>query len=139
PADKAAPGARPPGVRVLQTQRVGRFDAAVLEADHPDALTDWLRKHGYPSSPDLVGWLGPYVASHWKITAFKIARDAPDTPGVATSAVRMTFTAERPFFPYREPEDQRRGPAAGTPRLLRVYFLGDARMKGALGEKGEWP
>jgi hypothetical protein len=127
------------GVRVLQNKRVGGYDAVVLEADHPSALADWLRKHDYASSPDLTGWLGPYVAAHWKVTAFKIANDVPKAPGVATSAVRMSFTTERPFFPYREPADQRRGGAAKGPRLLRVYFLGSARMQGTLGEEGEWP
>lgn len=136
---RAAGNAPPAAVRVLQTQRVAGYDAAVLEADHPAALNDWLAKHGYPSNPDLVGWLGPYVASRWKVTAFKIAREKDGAPGVATSAVRMTFTTERPFFPYREPEDQRRGPAAAAPRLLRVYFVGEGRVQGTLGEKGQWP
>jgi hypothetical protein len=137
--DQAAAKAEP--VRVLQEKRVAGFDAAVLEADDPKALAAWLEKNGYPSSPTLTAWLAPYVAKHWKVTAFKIARDAKDAqgpPGVATNAVRMTFKADRPFFPYREPTDQRAAAGAG-PRLLRVYLLADKRMAGTLGENGNWP
>ena len=134
--DKAVAQGEP--VRVLQEKRVAGFDAVVLEADDPKALGAWLDRHGYPSSPALTAWLAPYVDKHWKITAFKIARDAQGPPGVATSAVRMTFKTDRPFFPYREPEDQRA--AAGTgPRLLRVYLLAEKRMAGTLGEMGGWP
>jgi hypothetical protein len=125
-------------VRVLQEKRVAGFDAAVLEADDPRALAAWLDKHGYPSSPTMTAWLAPYVEKHWKVTAFKIARDAQGPPGVASSAVRMTFKADRPYFPYREPEDQRKAAGAG-PRLLRVYLLADKRMAGTLGEMGNWP
>src|SRR5262249_54133622 len=134
--DKAAAQGAP--VRVLQEKRVAGFDAVVLEADVPKALGAWTDRHGYPASPALTAWLAPYVDKHWKITAFKIARDAQGPPGAATSAVRMTFKTDRPFFPYREPEDQRA--AAGTgPRLLRVYLLAEKRMAGTLGEMGDWP
>jgi hypothetical protein len=49
----------------------------------------------------------------------------------------MTFPADRPFFPYSEPEDQRG--RAGGPRLLRVFFLGDQKMAGALSDGTRWP
>jgi hypothetical protein len=53
--------------------------------------------------------------------------------------VRMTFQTERPFFPYREPESSAEDQTAAT-RLLRVFFLGDAKVSGTLGEQGkEWP
>src|SRR5262249_21939855 len=69
------------------------------------------------------------------------AGDAGAPRAVATSAVRMTFQAEQPFFPYREPEDQRVGLAElRHPRLLRVYFVGAGKVAGARGAKREaWP
>jgi hypothetical protein len=125
---------------------VAGLDATSLKADAPAELSGWLGKHGYPSSTALQRWLDPYVNKHWIITAFKVPHDDPTSPDVGTSALRMTFPlrgsadqAPRPFFPYREPEDQRRDDPPRTMRLLRVYFLGEARVQATLGDKGAWP
>jgi hypothetical protein len=136
-APAAGAGAPPGGVQVLQLARVAGLDTAVLGADDPAKLNSWLGKHGYPSSPALERWLAPYVKKQWKITAFKVPRGS-EAAGVGTSALRMTFQAPRPFFPYREPEDQREGNPTKGPRKLRVYFLGEARVRGTLGDKGVW-
>lgn len=124
--------------RVLAEQRVAGYDAVVLEADEPAALATWLKEHGYAARPDLSAWLAPYVAARWKITAFKIAGEGPE---VGTQAVRMSFATERPFFPYREPADQRDSHSAGEQsRLLRVFFLGDSRVEGSIGAaRAPWP
>lgn len=125
-------------VRVLDVQRVAGYDAVVLEADDAAALAEWLRKRGYDSRPELSEWLAPYVSKKWKITAFKIAKD-PAGKQVSTSAVRMSFEAERPFFPYSEPADQRKpGQQIPPARMLQVLFLSNARMSGAIGG-GLWP
>lgn len=115
--DKAAPAT---AVRVLDVQRVAGLDAAVLAADDAQALATWLSEHGYPMRPALTTWLAPYVQKKWIVTAFKIAAGAE---AVGTRALRMTFTTERPFYPYREPEDARSG--AGGPRRLDVWVLSD--------------
>src|SRR5215472_5156723 len=47
-----APIATAPAVRVLDVERIGGYDAVVLEADNPTALSSWLAKHDYASSPD---------------------------------------------------------------------------------------
>jgi hypothetical protein len=144
-APEASPNAPAP-VRVLDVQRVAGYDAVVLEADNAAALNQWLGKNGYAARPDLTEWLEPYVKAHWKLTAFKIAKQGRDRPGVATSAVRMTFSTDRPFFPYSEPAQQRQArqgrPALGgrDARLLRVFLLADRRMAGTLGDgKEPWP
>jgi hypothetical protein len=130
-ADKAEP------VRVLDEQRVAGYDAVVLEADDANALNSWLTEHGYEFSPALTQWAEHYVKAKWKITAFKIAKRTKDEKVVGTSAVRMTFKTDRPFFPYREPSP---GAIGGEGiRLLRVFFISDRKTKGTLGEKGEWP
>lgn len=122
-------------VNVLETKRVAGHDAAVLAANDAQALADWLKLNGYQYSPALKEWLEPYVAAGWIVTAFKYAREDGDTKQVASKAVRMTFKTEQPLFPYREPQ-----PAADTGnanRLLRIFFLGDKRVKGELGSKGD--
>jgi hypothetical protein len=148
--------AAPAGVvEVLETKRVAGHDAAVLQADDADALAQWLKDHGYESSPAIKEWAAPYVKAKWKITAFKIARDddpaqagtaksgpttakaATGAGPVATTALRMTFHTEQPFYPYREPPGVppvMSGPSPG--RLLRVYFVAEDRVKGTLGEAG---
>lgn len=138
PASAVAP------VRVLEEARVAGYDAVVLEADSATALSDWLKQHGYAEGPTLTEWLAPYIAQKWKITAFKIA---PSTraQAISTSAVRMTFTTEKPFYPYREPKDQRETRPASLrdlpdERTLRVFFIGPERVDGVIGEGGPlWP
>ena len=119
-----------PGVTVLEQKMVAGYDATVLEATDAKALDDWLRSNGYPSSPGLSEWVKPYVERKWKITAFKIAGGSPK---VAGGAVRMSFQTPRPFFPYREPA------AAGSKeRMLRIYFLADARFRAIVGDYEPW-
>ncbi len=139
---KSAQAPDGPAVRVLEARRVGGFEAVVLEADSAGALAGWLAQHHYAQRPELEAWLAPYVAARWKITAFKIA-PAQAAPDVETAAVSMTFATERPFFPYREPSDQRDDLPDGanaTARLLRVFFFGPERAEGALGAaRAPWP
>lgn len=147
-ASRAVPeGAVAHDVRVLAEQRVAGYDAVVLEADSAGALAAWLKKHGYAERPELSAWLAPYVAAKWKITAFKIAPPVTmaEAQAVSTAAVRMSFTTDRPFFPYREPSDQRENLPASVKaedraRLLRVFFLGNERVDGAIeGTAAPWP
>lgn len=135
----AAPGGPPP-VEVLELKRVAGFDAAVLEARDADALNKWLKDNGYQSSPHVARWLEPYIANKWIITAFKIATKEPGAKAIHTSALRMSFKTEKPFYPYREPATQRDPDTAPRgDRLLRVYFIGDKRVGGVVGESGAFP
>ena len=132
-----APGMYPRSVRVLDQATVAGYDAVVLEADDPKALNDWLSEQGYPSSPELQEWFAPYVAMRWVITAFKIANDR-DSGNVSTSAVRMSFPTERPFFPYREPKSKT---AQEGNRALQVLMFSNERMEGRLANdfSQNWP
>jgi len=125
-------------VRVLSAQQVAGYDAVVLEADSADALSRWLDEHRYATTPTLTAWLAPYIARRWKITAFRVSAPDPNDPSPPrTAPVRMTFATDVPFYPYREPEDQRAG--SHGPRRLQVHVLSNARMEGTLGERGVWP
>ncbi len=124
-------------VQVQQTQRVGDFDTTVLKATDTSALMRWLRKHGYVSSPELWEWVEPYVRQGYAITAFRIAADVrgkkqPPSAGtsVALSPVCLTFQTPAPFYPYRESKSA--VPRDG--RILRVYYFGDKRVTGRLGD-----
>jgi hypothetical protein len=125
-------------VEVLDQVRVAGYDATVLKATDTKALQDWLAERNYDARPAVMGWLDPYVKAGWVITAFQIAKKEEQARQVGTQAVRMSFATERPFFPYREPEDLRE--AGGGGRLLRIFLLATSRMQGALDEQAAtWP
>ena len=133
-------GAPPPQVAVLDEKTVAGFHAVVLEAQSAKALVGWLEEHHYAFSPQIEAWAKPYVEGGWKITALKVAKDKSaaaahpnDEKRVAAAALRMSFKTERPLFPYREPDYGALPPAMlEHRRLLRIYFIGDARYDGAL-------
>jgi Uncharacterized protein conserved in bacteria (DUF2330) len=133
----ATTAARAP-VEVLSTQKVGGYEAAILDATDAAALNEWLAQNGYATTPDLTEWLDAYVKQRWIISAFKI--DKSQAESAQTSAVRMSFATERPFFPYREPASQRDAAAPNTSRLLRIFFVGPERVNGRIGGgEPRWP
>lgn len=128
-------------VRVLEEKMVAGFHAKVLEADTIDVLVTWLKENGYVYSPEVAAWAKPYVDGKWKITALKVAKKKDDdkTKDVTASALRMSFKTDRPLFPYREPDSTKSAASLGAnDRLLRVYFLADARFQGDLTKEQPW-
>jgi hypothetical protein len=131
----------PPRVEVLQEKRVAGFDAVVLQTTSAAALADWLGKHGYAFSPEVQVWAKPYVEAGWKITALKVAKEADDkhSKDVAAASLRMSFKTIRPLFPYREPDPSKMaGSVDAKHRLLRIYFIAEARYQGELTREAPW-
>ena len=131
-------------VQVLQEQDVAGYHAVTLAADDVKALSLWLKENGYAIDPAAEAWLQPYIADKWKITAFKLVRQAPEagTNFIRSKAIRMSFPTERPFFPYSEPGDTAPSGAVqpvGTERHLNVAILSQVRMAGALKNGQSWP
>jgi hypothetical protein len=137
---------RPP-VQVISQEDVGDYRAAILQADDVESLADWLKENGYSWTADDKEWLKPYVAAKWKITAFKLMKkpgaassSSSQKPGfLATQAIRMSFSTDRPFYPYSEPGDlegkQLADPAG---RTLSVAILSNERMTGGIADSW-WP
>jgi len=128
-------------VRVLDEKQVAGFDAVVLEADSAAALVEWLRENGFAFSPEVEAWAMPYIAQGWKMTALKVTKDESEQESqrVAAAALRISFQTDRPLFPYREPDYKGSAERLGaSERLLRVYFLGDARYEGELTKEQPW-
>ncbi|HEY1860377.1 MAG TPA: DUF2330 domain-containing protein, partial [Gemmataceae bacterium] len=126
---------------VLEAKKVAGFDAVVLEAGSATALIAWLKDNGYAFSPEVEAWAKPYVDAGWKITALKVARSKDEKVDkiVAASALRMTFKTDRPLFPYREPDSRSAAQTLEAQnRLLRIYFLSDARYQGELTKDAAW-
>ena len=146
-ADQAAPGLAnkaEPAVKVLQEKMVAGFHAKVLEAKTTQGLIDWLKENGYAYSPEVAAWAKPYVEQGWMITALKVAKEKdakkdPASKTVAAAALRMSFKTDRPLFPYREPDSTSAAKSlSANSRLLRIYFIGDARYKGELTKDDAW-
>jgi hypothetical protein len=162
PASKADRG----GVDVLEQKKLGDYDATVLRfrrgtADTPESgaaeVTNWLAKHGYEASAAIKSWLEQYVKDEWCVTAFKIGAKKTDDPhgvrgepnttartrDLRAKPVRMSFKAERPFYPYREPAAdpaKQAGQPGNGSRLLRVFVAAPARYAGTLGDGSKpWP
>lgn len=128
-------------IRVLAEKEVAGFHAVVLEAKSSDALVDWLKENGYAFSPEIAAWAKPYIDQGWKITALKVVKNKDDgkSKTVAAAALRISFRTDRPLFPYREPDYKGAAGALGaTDRLLRIYFISDARYEGALTREVPW-
>jgi Uncharacterized protein conserved in bacteria (DUF2330) len=140
-APMAAGLADAPKVHVLEEKMVAGFNAKVLEADTTDVLVAWLKENGYAFSPEVAAWAKPYVEGKWKITALKVAKKKDDekSKDVTASALRMSFKTDRPLFPYREPDSTKSAASLGvSDRLLRIYFLAEARYQGDLTKDQPW-
>jgi hypothetical protein len=145
-------------VQVISETQVAGYDAAILKADDAAALRTWLDDNGYAVRPALESWLEFYTEKGWYLTAFKFARptaseaigadegavddssDSLNKPPMIARPVRITFTTDKPFYPYHEPADMRSSadqPASS--RLLRLYVLSDVRMEATVGEGGIQP
>ncbi|HEV8003275.1 MAG TPA: DUF2330 domain-containing protein [Planctomycetaceae bacterium] len=127
-------------VHVLADKLVAGLQAVVLETKSADALVRWLKEHGYAFSPEVEAWAKPYVEAGWKITALRVAKGrAAGDQRIAASALRMTFKTERPLFPYREPDPKKAAKTLDAQhRLLRIYFLAEARYGGERSNHGAW-
>lgn len=121
----AAPGEE--SVTVVAEAEVAGLTSTVLQATSATALDAWLAEHGYASGPELVPYLTPYVAAGWYLTAFRVQPEST-TRSVAMRAVRMSFTTDRPFFPYSEPQVEGR-----RPRPFRVSVVASSRMSALEG------
>jgi hypothetical protein len=127
----------PAAPTILEEKKVAGYEAIVLRADDLDGLKKWLEEHKYDARPAVMNWLKWYVDNQWIITAFKVSPEPKAKSDRWAKSVRMSFAAKAPFYPYREPEDVREKPAP-EPRTLRVFFLGDERCEGTLGQSGAW-
>jgi hypothetical protein len=135
-SEARAGNAAPRGPEIL-----GKGDAAglayvILRADDVDGLKKWLEDNKYDSRPELVEWLKWYVDNKWIITAFKVKPDPGSQNDRWFKSIRMSFETDKPFYPYREPEDMRT--KAGGQRSLRVFYLGDSRVGGKIGANANW-
>ena len=137
PQAAARAGGAPGGPEILGKGQSAGYAYVILRADDVDGLKKWLQDNQYDSRPELIEWLKWYVDNKWIITAFKVLQEPNSRNDRWAKSIRMSFSTDKPFYPYREPEDMRT--KAGGQRSLRVFYLGDSRVAGQLGGDGNWP
>ncbi len=91
-------------VEVIDLFQVGDYSAAIIKANDGADLNDWLAKNGYHSRPAMKPWLDHYAKKGWVFTALKFTRK-PGESTPETTALRISFDAEKPFYPYKMPDD----------------------------------
>lgn len=115
-------------VTVVEVAHVAGMDATVLRASDAGALATWLAEHGLVMAPGSEEWLAPYVRDGWHLTAFQYRHNSGN-PRLISRAVRMSFRANHPYFPYSEPSHQRQ--ARG--RRFRLTVVAPYRVEGFVG------
>jgi len=128
-------------VKILDQKLVAGYKATILEASSAVALTDWLKQNDYAFSPEVKAWAEPYVAKGWKFTALKIAKpeDGKTSISADAPALRISFKADQPLFPYREPDNANIAESmTSSRRMLRIFFVSDTRVKGEFPDGQKW-
>jgi hypothetical protein len=59
-------------VEVIERKTVGIYDVAVLSAEDPEALTNWLNQNGYFFPTEGKAILDYYINKEWYFVAMKI-------------------------------------------------------------------
>ena len=136
----AAASAYSAGAEVVNRTQVAGMDVAVLKASDPAALNAWLTANDFETRPGLIEWAKYYVERKWVFTAFKYLRieekelagdeghlnamrklkgaNHGRLPILETKTVRLSFAAEKAYYPYREPVDTEL-----LQRELEVYVI----------------
>lgn len=123
---RSADGLETSGVTVVERVHVAGMEGTVLAASNASELDGWLASHGYRAGPDIAAWLTTYVSRGWFVTAFRI--DPEGRRALRTRSICMSFTTDRPFFPYSEPAH------AEARRPFRVSVVAPHRMDARLGD-----
>jgi len=120
------------GVEVVEQKMVGDYQATVLKATDADAMAGWLSTNGHQMRPAMKPWIKTYTDKGWFFVAFRYEGQKGPT---ATNAVRVSFRADRPHYPYRMPSDTF---AANHHRKLQLYFVTKGAVKGTYSSGKPW-
>jgi hypothetical protein len=128
--------AEPAGsVEVIDQYLVGDFEVSILKATDGKSMLDWLRENNYDSRPAMEDWLDHYAKMGWYFAALKFVRPE-DAQSPQTSAVRVSFTTDVPFYPYKMPEDTW---PKGHVRPIALYFVSGGIARGQYrGSSKDW-
>lgn len=106
-------------VNVIEQYQVGDYAVSVLQAKDGKSILDWLKTNGYTNRPAMEDWLDYYAQMGWYFAALKFSR-AQDSKTPETKALRVSFDAGEPFYPYKMPSDTW---PSGHFRPMSLYFV----------------
>ncbi len=100
-------GQRSGNVYVVETKKVEYFDIAVLTADEPTALADWLNENNYQFPTSSAYILDSYVDKGWYFTAIKIDVESI-SPGLTQQLrqghmvpLQLKFPTDKIIYPLK--------------------------------------
>lgn len=131
-----------PPVEVLAQQNVNGTEITTVSATDTASLKTWMTTNGFTWTADMAAWLDPYIKKKWVITLFKYEKKDSGSSTVSSALLDLTFRTSIPFFPYSEPESQRRPGAYDPNRKLTVYLFSDCEVHGYMEPNAEnvgWP
>lgn len=122
-------------VTVIEEKRVGDYQATILQATEGKALNDWLARNGYTSRPAMTPWLDHYAKQSFYFAALKFVRETGQS-APETSALRISFAADVPFYPYKMPSDTW---PEGHYRPMALYYIGPSKPNAVYrGQGSPW-
>jgi hypothetical protein len=130
-ADAAATAKSAGSVEVLSDQQIGDYRATVLRATDGQAMAAWLQANGHNMRPSMPPWLDYYAKKSWDFVAFKY--NGAGT--VHSHAVRVSFSTDKPFYPYKMPTDTWE---KDHHRILNLYVLSDQEAMGRYSNDQPW-
>ena len=135
-----SPNTPPATPAPIAERDVAGYHVTTLDPVDTAAITAWLVKNGYVSTPALQAWLKGYANAGWRINAFRLNKVEPGSSSLTTRAIRLSFHTAQPYYPYSEPADRQQAAAASPGgRVLHVAVLSDHRMAGAKPDATNWP
>lgn len=97
-----APGG-PEGVEVLERKVVGIYDVAILSAQDPKALIDWLNTNGFLFPEEGKEILDNYINKEWYFVAARI-NTGEEAKGLAEGTIeplKLRFESDEIVYPLR--------------------------------------
>ena len=122
-------------VELIEQYMVGDFEVSVLKGTDGATINGWLKTNGYTSRPAMEAWLDHYAKMDWFFAALKFVRgEGQESP--ETTAVRVSFDTDVPFYPYKMPSDTW---PEGHYRPISLFFVSNGVARGKFrGGDGEW-
>lgn len=92
-----------PVVQVLERTIIGPYDVAILSAQDPTALVDWLNSNGYSFPEEGEKILDDYITKEWYFVATRI-NTGEEATGLATGTIeplKLSFESDEIIYPLR--------------------------------------
>jgi len=91
------------GLGIHSQFSIAGYDATIMKPKDAAAVVDWLKENGLPMPKGGEKWVDRYIKKDFHLVAFLFKNQTSDQ-GITPRTVRITFKADRPFYPYAEPD-----------------------------------